>query len=285
MALAAAALVASAPAALSSPADLYNRSTNLFTRALLLKPGNLVEGDLGSTLAPMLLQETHGTNADATETAAIGTLLPASEKVALDRTRGTVYLEADTVHLNRKPHLRFTYVWFYAVQKPGSSQAPLAMQGLRITLNQAGEPAVWEVLADASKQRLIFVSKSTEEAAAREFGPPLPGRRHTIERSLHEAPGVTVARVIEDGPVPMGPMIYLESQSHSVTTVICRCMPAQAKSLAGSAFYDLQVSPISAQGSLPGLARTQMRIKPAFWPGDEPAKPHLEHYLRLPSGF
>ena len=78
------------------------------------------------------------------------------------------------------------------------------MQGIRITLNSAGQPAIWEVLADGSGAELIFVSQSLEAAALAEFGKPLPGRRYAIERSVEEAPSVVVARVIDDGPMAHG---------------------------------------------------------------------------------
>ena len=103
----------------------------------------------------------------------------------------------------------------------------LPRQGIRITLDARSQPAAWEVLTDTSGLRLIFVSQSLEAAAAAEFGKPLQGRRYAIERDLGQAPGVVVPRVVDDGPVAMGPIVYLCEGTRNVSTVICRCMPAQ----------------------------------------------------------
>ena len=117
------------------------------------------------------------------------------------------------------------------------------MQGIRITLNSAGQPVIWEVLADSSGAELFFVSQNLEAAAMAEFGKPLPGRRYAIERSVEAAPDVVVARVIDDGPVAMGPIVYLSAGTRAVSTLICRCMPAQARKLLATSTYDLAAIP------------------------------------------
>ena len=162
----------------------------------------------------------------------------------LDRSRPAIYWQSDTVQLKGKAHARFSYVWCYSPGpqgsergqstnnvSPGRPESGLPLQGIRITLNSAGQPVIWEVLADSSGAELIFVSQNLEAAAVAEFGKPLPGRRYAIERSVDEAPNVIVARVIDDGPVAMGPIVYLSAGTRAVSTLICRCMPAQAKRL------------------------------------------------------
>ena len=72
------------------------------------------------------------------------------------------------------------------------------------------------------------------------FGDPLPGRRFSIERAADEAPDVVVARIIDDGPVPMGPYVYLNAPpSRAVTTVLCRCSPSQVEAFIETRHYDL----------------------------------------------
>jgi hypothetical protein len=158
------------------------------------------------------------------------------------------------------------------------------LQGIRVTLSLAGAPVIWEVLADGTGAELIYVSRNLEAAAAAEFGKPLPERRYTIERSLEDAPNVIVPRIIDDGPVTMGPIVYLTAGAREVATLICRCMPAQAKSLLGTSVYDL----LPFQAAAPSLltqARTPAREQTAFWPGDPPNGQQLEKCLRLPAGF
>jgi hypothetical protein len=140
------------------------------------------------------------------------------------------------------------------------------------------------VLADSSGAELIYVSRNLEAAAVAEFGRPLPGRRYTIEHSPEEAPNVIVARIIDDGPVVMGPIVYLTAGTRAVATLICRCMPAQAKRLLGTSVYDL----LPFQAAAPSLltqARTLAREQTAFWPGDPPNGQQLEKCLRLPAEF
>ena len=113
------------------------------------------------------------------------------------------------------------------------------IQGLRITLNRAGVPVIWEPLFPDENLRMLFVADSLEAAAAAEFGQPLPGRRYSIEPCLEQEGPIVVAKVIDDGPVPMGPIVYLRAQTREITTVLCRCMPAQIRQVAASQQYDL----------------------------------------------
>ncbi len=159
------------------------------------------------------------------------------------------------------------------------------MQGIRITLNSAGQPALWEVLTDSSGAELIFVSHSLEAAALAEFGKPLPGRRYAIERSMEEAPNVIVARVIDDGPVAMGPMVYLSAGTRTVSTLICRCMPAQVRKLVATATYDLLPFQSGPTNSLITQANALLKERTAFWPGEHPGEERLEQCLRLPGAF
>ena len=158
----------------------------------------------------------------------------------------------------------------------------MAWQGIRVTLNSAGQPVIWEVLAIAPGAEPIYVSRSLEAAAVAEFGQPLPGRHYAIERSLEEVPNVIVARIIDDGPVAMGPVVYLSAGTRAVATLICRCMTAQAKRLLGTSAYDLLPFPTTAAQPLLTQAKALAKEETAFWPGDPPSSAQLEKRLRLP---
>ena len=144
---------------------------------------------------------------------------------------------------------------------------------------------IWEVLADSAGAELVFVSQSLEAAALAEFGRTLPGRRYAIERGVEEAPKVIIARVLDDGPVAMGPFVYLSAGTRAVSTLICRCMPAQTKKLLATSAYDLL--PFQAMAAQPYLAQAKALAgeQTAFWPGDQRSDDRLEHCLRLPSAF
>ena len=56
---------------------------------------------------------------------------------------------------------------------------------------------------------------------------------------MEATPDVIVVRVIDDGPVPLGPIIYLSAATRQVSALVCRCMPAQARRLLATRTYDL----------------------------------------------
>ena len=198
------------------------RSEARFERAIYLKPTitNSVPTD-AEKFAPLLIIEAAGASVSA-----------AAPDVDLPRE---IFFHSGRIQLNGLWHEQKTYWWNY----PRRAQGSLTAQGVRITLNSAGSPAIWEALADTSGAQVIFVSQSVEAQASREFGAAQGGRRFAVERALNESPRTVVARVIEDGPMPMGPIIYLRGDKHDVTTAICRCMDSQARELAGQLEYRL----------------------------------------------
>ncbi|HXP63308.1 MAG TPA: hypothetical protein VN829_22595 [Dongiaceae bacterium] len=266
-------------------AEIYGRATNWFAEAVFQKPLEGGSSELSSQLAPLIIQEV---NEDGRATVPgrdqFGSLSLSHGLPALDAARPAVYASLDAAQLNGKPHARLTYLWCYSLE-PSRPGAELAMQGIRLTLDAAGKPAVWEVLAEHSGAELIFASQALESAAAAQFGKPLPGRRYALERSVSQAPRVIVARVLEDAPVAMGPIVYLRAGTRSVSTVICRCMPAQVKRLAATRAYKLQFCQAASADQLLPAARIQAGSQVAFWPGDEPAGNRLERCLRLPGEF
>jgi hypothetical protein len=198
----------------SSFASIYGRAEARFTNAFLLKPAESGTSDSPSfRLSPLIIQEVMDTNDTVT--------LP------------EILFHQSTTELNGEIFQQVTYLW----RRSQSGR----MQGVRITLDASGSPVIWQVLSDTSGARIVFVAQSLETAALREFGSPLPGRRFAVERGLEEAPEVVVARVIEDGPVPMGPILYLKAGTQDVSTIICRCMDAQAQQLVGTGYYELRV--------------------------------------------
>jgi hypothetical protein len=87
--------------------------------------------------------------------------------------------------------------------------------------------------------KVVYVAESLEAAATREFGGPLPGRRFAVEPPAPTQPAEVVARVLADGPMPMGPILYVRRGAQEIASVICRCMPTQADELLGQAEFEL----------------------------------------------
>ena len=279
-------------------ADVYARATNQFAAAIFLKPAGATNADLISELAPLIMQQVAeqepspdslrrapldpGFAADIPASGPTGQYSPLLSGHGLTREEPAVYYMADRVQLNGHAHMRFAYQWFYPARNPAGVAGGFPAQGVRITFNSAGQPAVWEVLADTSGRRLMFVSQSLERAAAAEFGKPLPGRRYAVERSVEQAPEVLVPRVIDDGPVPMGPIVYLNQGTRNVSTLICRCMPAQVKRLVATRMFELL--PLD-NAALVLSGTTASNAPPVLWHSGSPAPKGIGQWLRLPSDF
>jgi len=112
-------------------------------------------------------------------------------------------------------------------------------RGVRLTLDSREQPVIWEVLDDRPGPRVVFVSRSLEEKAKSVFGAAATGRSFAVEQLLDVAPDVVVGRVIEDGPVAMGPIVH-QTANGEINAVICRCMTTQARQLVATKYYELQ---------------------------------------------
>jgi len=275
------------PAGAAAPlyAEVYGRATNSFAAAVFYKPAEGGGSDLTSQLAPLVIQEVkEGAGAGSLGRDQFGALSLTNGMRTLDLARPAVYAILDATQLNGKPHTRLTYLWCYSLEH-GEPGRGLPLQGIRITLDAAGKPAVWEVLAEDGGAELIFVSQEVESGALAEYGKPLPGRRYAAERSVNETPAVIVGRVLDEAPVAMGPMVYLRAGKRSVSTVTCRCMAAQVKRLTATRTYELRLCQGTFAEPLPAPARTPSGSGTAFWPGDETAGNRLDRCLRLPARF
>lgn len=242
------------PGSINAESPLHERALRHFSAAHLVKPSDTAA--TSALLPPWILLEEPGASHRIP-----GTVLEPALKV--DSGPATLYFQASTTSFRGAAYPQATYLWATAAGK---------WQGIRMTLNGAGQAVLWEVLRDQSGQNLVFVAASIEQAARLEHGAPLEGRRYSVEQSRGIAGDVDVVRVIEDGPVPMGPMVYLDERS-DVTSVICRCMPAQAGSLTGTSRYEVQ-----AADSVLELWR--QRNGKDLWP-----QAPLENWLRLPRVF
>jgi hypothetical protein len=262
---------------------IYQRADLSFAEAAFFKPAEDHPEDLTFKLAPLILQEVKPAASAQAGAAAIDRL--GSLEVNSSERQPTVYYAPSTAIFGDTPHVQLIYLWCYADVPPGTSPSALAAQGVRITLNSSGEPVIWEVLADGSETEIFFVARSLEEAAKAEHGQPFPGRRFSTERALNALPKTVVARVIEDGPTPMGPIVYLAAGSHDIATLLCRCMPAQARRLTATSSYVLKPFPETSSTAVALRTRLTSFRPPGFWPGEAEATPRAQRCLRLPSRF
>jgi len=237
-----------------------------FERAIFYKPREDSMAGLEMTFAPLIVQEVAG-GVGPTDPTPFGTIVREGGGPHLDPSRPTLYAGTFTTRINGVDHDQVVFFWRYP-PRPDSFSRSYAQtlkgicadgsvsregRGVRITLGSNGFPLVWEALSTATDTRELYVSESLERAAVREFGGPLPGRRYAVERpispttheswgdhSMDEARNVVVARLLDDGPVPMGPYVYLNAPpQRAITTVLCRCMPSQVSEFVETSYYDL----------------------------------------------
>jgi len=262
--------------------ELQARAAVAFTNVVLFKPADGGPEDLAARFAPLILQELRGGPGGFFDEGDWLADLRDGGIVAGATNGAVVFVASDAVTLQGASHVRLTYLWSYAA---GSAPA-LPVQGLRITLGAGGEPAVYEVLAEPQPARLVFVSRSLENACRTASGDPLPGRRFSAESAVSGVGEAVVARVIEDGPIPLGPIIYLRARTRAVATVTCRCMPSQARAVMANRTYRL--ARVAALAEIPGVSGLWHRLgERAAFPLAEAGSgtPALGDRLRLPAGF
>lgn len=226
--------IPSAPAA--DHTAVYDRADRRVAHGLLYKPSP--SGGVSPALsefAPLIVRRAD----ERTPDAAPGLVVRASSA---------------SVRIDGRDIEQITYRWYDGAEPANP------LNGVRATLDENRFPIIYEVLEPEGGVTVLFVSKSVEQGAADAHGAPLPGRRFSAERSVEDAPYVIVARVIEDGPQPMGPIIYVSPDGRSVETLICRCMPSQVDELVASETYPLV--PDDAPPPSPADLSSRLRIPP-----------------------
>ncbi len=206
IALAPACRDAAGPSAIDLDA-VYERTDRDFDSAVMFRPDDATIEDPAHTLAPLIVVENGAPDSTPPE-------------VTYHRTESG---------------------WTYRWTDPTSG----VEQGVHLTLGEDGFPIVYEVLRDSSGARLLFVDMTLEQRAIDEYGPPLPGRRFSVERSLEETPDVAVGGVFEPGSTPLGPFVYLWSGTHDVNVVLCRCMAPRVFDIVDSIAYTLTSGDLS----------------------------------------
>ncbi len=261
--------------------EIYALSDLHLPDALYYKPAGST-ADLDVYAAPMILQEVQPAGR-------IGRVrVDDNGRPSVEAGTPTVYYGRSRCTLDGRQYEQMSFLWFYArpVEPARSSSVPV--QGVRITLDSEGLPFIWETMADDQPTRIIFASRRLETLAQQQHGPPPPGRRHSLETPLTSEPGAIVARVLEDGPLPMGPIVHL-LRDGTVGTLTCRCMPSQVDNFVETLPYDLVPIQELADLGLDDLdwitGREGAAIYLAFTLDATHDDPALSGLLRLPDDF
>ncbi len=216
-----------------------DRTTRGFSKARFCKPHKLDPGQTAHEFAPLIVEEVKDVPGDSTP--GMGFSDSASKRAVFEPS--TVYFDTGKVRANDETLEQIVFLWAYEQKeiKPSSSdKPPILVRGVRVILGSDGMPVLWEALVGPENARVFYVSKSVEDAARKQFGDPLEARHVSIERKHLDALNLVVARVIDDGPVPMGPYVYVEAlRDRIITTVHCRCSPSQFDEAAQTVEYQL----------------------------------------------
>lgn len=129
---------------------------------------------------------------------------------------------------------QWTFVWWTL---PGDGGDPV-LTVLRMTLDPRNRPMTWEAVDPRRATVGVFIARSLEQAAASTSGQGPRTRAPALQRGQPDPP-IELARVLADGPVPMGPMVYGDDRG-AVYSVACRCMPSQVRHITGNVYYHLR---------------------------------------------
>lgn len=225
------------PVPLSRREFLQTRAAARYPRAALRKPRSGASFAREADLAPLIVEQLPDSpRTDLVSQTSFGAAYRRDNGVAdVDLTDRVVYAGTSQVSIDGAVHDQVLHLWVY----PDDSGGGVTWRGIRTTLGADGFPLVWEVLSQGSRERCLYVSASLERAASASFGDVVPGRRHAVERSVESAPRTVVVRVIEDGPIPLGPYVYVSAEGKEVITLHCRCSPSQVDEFAISDYYEL----------------------------------------------
>jgi hypothetical protein len=255
-----------------------------FAKGILFKPDMDAPAD-DARMAPLIIREIR-----ANPGASVGEFFGSidgdeSNRSDIDSSGPPVYLFEDMVQIAGVTYRRTAHVWSYA----RSPSDPTALGCVQIIMNQDSMPVLWQVLdTQDAKADSVYVAQSVERAAKRQHGQPLALRRFAVESSLESAP-VRVVRLIDDGPEPMGPMVYVTDAPHRIAALACRCMDSQVDAIEDARFYRL-VRPASGNGETGSIAeQVQNFLESRGIDFDDRLDAflsrELDKYLRLPASL
>ncbi|MFT7487295.1 MAG: hypothetical protein ACI9F9_003156, partial [Candidatus Paceibacteria bacterium] len=223
-------------------AEIRSRADLGFSAIDLYKPVAVAATETDVYQAPMLYREHPQGESSIDAEQEFGAVTLVGGALSIDVRRPTVYTVTGTVEVAGKSYRQRSFLWF-RLEFEGQG---IGVQGLRMTYDSEGFPAIIELLEDSSGKVLFYVSKSLEELASASHGTVLEGRTFCVEPSVEERPDVLVVHLMGQGPQSMGPIVYESAQSSDLTDVHCRCEPSKIETISASVEYALV--PLAALG-------------------------------------
>lgn len=215
---------------------LRSRSLTEFSEAVFVKPRLDGVDEAEADLAPLIVEQAAEFQTRERRSLFGAVVTRRDGALEVDAEDRVVYAGTSLVRIGQREYRQVIFVWAYP---PAKATEAIHWRGVRGTIGTDGFPLAWEVLSSDTDERHLFVASSLERAAVEAFGEPVQDRCFAIERHAGETPLTVVLRIIEDGPIPMGPYVYLADGTHDVTTLLCRCSPAQIGRFVAEGYYDL----------------------------------------------
>ena len=209
-----------------------------FKKAIFWKPQNTIGTGLGDMA--ILLVEQVEPPALRPPIGQFGAVVEnANGKIEVQESEPTIYFGWAQTKIGGDTYRQITFLWFYPNRAP-DSRWPIAWRMVRLTLDKSGALFTAEAIDDLDKWDRFFVSASLEDLTQQLYRVPKPGRKFCLERPVEEAPKAMVVRVMEEGPIPTGPYVYLTWPDREISTLLCRCSPSQAEEFVEDRTYVLR---------------------------------------------
>lgn len=211
-------------------AIIYEKAERHFQRVAFYKPGKSA-ADHPENLAPFFIVERPAVDRAVKPGIPIAGFSCAPCTCRLAPTEPTVFFGTEPIEIGKMSFDSLIFAWFS--ERNEDEGRVVRLSALRIVLGHDDFPIVYRVeikergnQGGKTEDDWFFVTTTFEEQARDIFGAPLEGRRFSVERSLEQADNVAVPNVLEVGPIPMGPYVYLD-HGGAVTTLRCRCSASQ----------------------------------------------------------
>ncbi len=255
-----------------------------FKLATLLKPADDTP-DAAARMAPLILREMPTDTSDPAEHLFGLLTVDDQDRVLVDRSRPAVYVFADG-NADGGQHRRIAHLWFRGVDIAKKEGGSSDFRCVRMTLDATGAPVVWEIFDSRKKtNRAVYLARSLEEAADEQHGEAIRGHKFVAERES----GVRIARLIDDGPEPMGPMVYVSAKHGEIVSLACRCMPSQVDDIDDAIYYELVLTAQTEEQMGSHQQQIQLFFEMHGLQFTERAEAffsrELKEHLRLPDGF
>ena len=219
-------------------AQIRRRAETFFETALYYKPRESTAPADVFRLSPLIVQEISATDVISSALRPARLIATPERRLERDTERPAVYYSESAVELYGRSLRRLAFAWWLGRETVDTAPTS-GWRGFGMTLGDDGFPLFWEILGDAPGPCVLYVSQTLESEARALHGEPADTGRFAIETSHAADSPIVVARVLEDGPVPMGPFIYLSAENATITTLLCRCMPSQVRDFAENNAYEL----------------------------------------------